>query len=441
MRLIDNFGVEKASTSGEYRSVRGPGRYFGGIEPPLCTVFSRDRWGHHGVQAVLRKYKYFQNPKTGPAEPWGHIPVTPRFSGVGRIVLSVDQRDARTTRYDSIAKTLATVNDRELMDLVAAVPPMGSGIGRALAALEIDGTKVIVKRIPLTDRENQPRNRRSTANIFTLPLYFQYGVSSVGFGAWRELASQIETTNWVLAGDSENFPLMYHWRVLPRPRPPSLTLDEAQQIDHQVTYWGGSPAIRARLSEIRSASADVLLFLEYIPQNLRVWLGEQVRKGQETALAALTMVEHDLREVTSFMGSRGMLHFDAHFDNLLTDGHRLYFADLGLALSKSFDLSAEEAAFLERHADFDRAYVMTRLVNHLVDASSGFESRNAVVREHVHGTKDSRLPQSQASLVKRYASTAMLMNDFYARLRTESKTTVYPAEQIGKACRAAGLLP
>jgi hypothetical protein len=152
------------------------------------------------------------------------------------------------------------------------------------------------------------------------------------------------------------------------------------------------------------------------------------------------MVERNLRDVTSFMGSRGMLHFDAHFANLLTDGHRLYFADFGLVLSNGFDLSGEEMAFSERHVHFDRAYVMTRLVNHVVDAHFGVNNRNAVVREHAHSTNSPQLPQPQAELVKRYAPIAMLMNDFYAELRTESKTTAYPAEQIGQACRAAGLL-
>ncbi|MFI7135214.1 hypothetical protein ACIBQ1_56840 [Nonomuraea sp. NPDC050153] len=33
------------------------------------------------------------------------------------------------------------------------------------------------------------------------------------------------------------------------------------------------------------------------------------------------------------MNSRGLLHFDAHFENILTGGQRLYFADYGLAVS------------------------------------------------------------------------------------------------------------
>ena len=51
------------------------------------------------------------------------------------------------------------------------------------------------------------------------------------------------------------------------------------------------------------------------------------------------MVEKELEAGTSFMNARGLLHFDAHFQNILTDGERLYFADYGLAISSRFDLS------------------------------------------------------------------------------------------------------
>lgn len=42
--------------------------------------------------------------------------------------------------------------------------------------------------MPLTDVELRPENVRSTANLFGLPTFYQYGVGSAGFGARRELA-------------------------------------------------------------------------------------------------------------------------------------------------------------------------------------------------------------------------------------------------------------
>ena len=35
------------------------------------------------------------------------------------------------------------------------------------------------------------------------------------------------------------------------------------------------------------------------------------------------------------MNTHGLVHFDAHFGNVLTDGRRLFVADFGLATSAS----------------------------------------------------------------------------------------------------------
>jgi len=45
------------------------------------------------------------------------------------------------------------------------------------------GAPVFVKRIPLTHLERRPEHAGSTANLFGLPVCYQYGVGSTGFGA------------------------------------------------------------------------------------------------------------------------------------------------------------------------------------------------------------------------------------------------------------------
>ena len=97
---------------------------------------------------------------------------------------------------------------------------MHEGIGGKSALISIDDTSVFVKKVPLTDLEQLPQHFMSTANLFNLPLGYQYGIGSAGigsagFGAWRELAAHIMTTNWVITGECANFPIMYHWRILP----------------------------------------------------------------------------------------------------------------------------------------------------------------------------------------------------------------------------------
>jgi hypothetical protein len=129
---------------------------------------------------------------------------------------------ARLTAHSAVSTSLALCSDRALRELVDGAVPIGSGIGGKSALLEVAGTPVFVKRVPLTDQERQPEHVRSTANLFDLPVFCQYGIGSIGgpgFGAWREVAVHTMTTKWVLAAEYEGFPLMYHWRVLPDSTP------------------------------------------------------------------------------------------------------------------------------------------------------------------------------------------------------------------------------
>jgi hypothetical protein len=270
---------------------------------------------------------------------------------------------ARLTAHGAVSTSLALYSDRALRELVDTAAPIGSGIGGKSALLEIAGTPVFVKRVPLTDLERRPEHVRSTANLFELPVFCQYGIGAIGgpgFGAWRELAVHTMTTNWVLAAEHEGFPLMYHWRVLPDSTP---LPEELADIERAVAYWGGGTQVRCRIEALQRSSASIALFLEYIPQNLHQWLGTRVGAGDEAVDRACAMVERELEATTSFMNARGLLHFDAHFENILTDGRRLYFADYGLAISSRFELSREEADSFDRHQPYDRCYTATYLVN------------------------------------------------------------------------------
>ncbi|MGH3682730.1 MAG: hypothetical protein ACRDT2_21060 [Natronosporangium sp.] len=102
---------------------------------------------------------------------------------------------ARVAGYGDVSTALALRSDEQLRALVAQAPSIGSGIGGASARLAVEGRPVFVKRVPLTDLERRPEHVMSTANLFRLPSFFQYGVGSAGFGAWRELAAHVMTTN------------------------------------------------------------------------------------------------------------------------------------------------------------------------------------------------------------------------------------------------------
>ncbi|MFJ8270815.1 protein kinase family protein [Streptomyces sp. NPDC094154] len=342
-------------------------------------------------------------------------------------------RGARLAAHGAVSTALALSSDRRLHELLDAATPIGSGIGGKTVLLEVDGASVFVKQIRLTDLERRPENVHSTANLFGLPTFCHYGVGSIGgpgFGAWRELAVHTMTTNWVIAGDYEGFPLMYHWRVLPgrgQPLP-----EELADVERAVAYWGGGSEVRSRIEALQRSSASLMLFLEYIPHNLHDWLGIQIGAGNEAAERACAMVDNELNAGISFMNARGLLHFDAHFENILTDGRRLFFADYGLAISYRFELTQDETDFFDQHRIYDQCYSVTHLVNWLAVALYGYgpEERRAFVHACAQGVAPGDIPAAVAAILVRYAPVAAVTGDFYRRFRQESRATPYPLEAI-----------
>ncbi|MFJ1800563.1 protein kinase family protein [Streptomyces sp. NPDC088180] len=342
---------------------------------------------------------------------------------------------ARLTAYGAVSTALNLCSDRALRELVDTALPLGSGIGGTSALAEVAGTPVFVKRVPLTDLEREPEHVRSTANLFELPLFCHYGTGTIGgpgFGVWRELAVHAMTTNWVLAAEYEGFPLMYHWRIVPDSEP---LPEELADVERAVAYWGGGSRVRGRIEALQQSSASIALFLEYIPHNLHQWLGARIEAGDHNVGRACAMVEKELVDGTSFINSRGLLHFDAHFENILTDGRRLYFADFGLAISSGFELSPGEADFFARHQSYDRCYTATYMVNWLVTELYGYqrgdqEIRHALVRSYAAGKRPTGIPEEAATLLARHAPIATVMSKFNRTFQHQSRQTPYPLEAI-----------
>ncbi len=431
--------------------------------------------------------------------------------------------NSRITTYHTIAPKLESLCNQDLLDLLEKSAAIHSGMGGTSVLLNIDGINIFVKKVPITDVEILPENFMSTKNIFELPPYYQYGIGSAGFGAWRELSAHIMSTDWVLRKDCPNFPLMYHWRILPDstlktlptsvegysirlmyqyPTADSLklikqgelgifcegdklyckvhnkekmqiiradstniqcidtgsfdkiikTMQEEQRqqpqekinsmaeaenmavlefaslhgyipekLERLVEYWGGSSVIRARLEAREKASANLVLFLEYIPETLQQWLDRQFIKGRITD-SAITMVESDLKVITSFINNRGLLHFDADFKNILTDGHCLYLTDFGLAASSIFKLSETEIKFIEAHRNYDQRYIAAMWVNWIGTTIFGKKNIKAKLHEYIAGKGEELVPLLATAIIIRDAQHWIAMNMFFKNLKNEIRS-------------------
>jgi hypothetical protein len=341
----------------------------------------------------------------------------------------------RIKLYGQISTSIACLSNEKLKQILADAKPMHEGIGGKSALISIDETPVFVKKVPLTDLEQLDQNFMSTANLFDLPLGYQYGVGSAGFGAWRELTTHIMTTNWVIAGECANFPIMYHWRILPS-HPGDININYWGDIEKYCQYWENSDVIRKRVLDLNNASAHIALFLEYVPQNLHDWLNAQIAKGVDSSETAVVFVDEQLKATNKHMNARGLMHFDAHFENILTDGKLLYLSDFGLALSSKFHLTPEEIEFLKQHQSYDQACAAVNLLHCIITSLFGKEHWEIRLREYLAG-EISNVPPAINTIINRYAPIALLMDEFFQKLQKESKSTPYPARQVEKLLRAS----
>lgn len=351
--------------------------------------------------------------------------------------------------YSSLSAAISGMDDAQLLALLDA-GESNAGWGRK-QTVEIDGRAVFVKRVPVTDLEME--HEFSTRNLYELPLFYQYGVGSAGFGVFRELAMHVKTTEWVLAGDIAGFPIMYHHRTLPQTSSRTPMADD--RLDGYVKYWGGSESLRRYWRDREQTRHEVVIFLEHFPFVLQQWLVEHPERIPETL--------DELRRTIDFLRERGVLHFDAHYANIVTEGERPYLTDFGLALDREFELSEAETVFLEGHTQYDYGEVLWNLgyllqakFNALSDeekvaikAAIGMAEAGPLADpfvplvDHVEElAADSRLELHPALVetIVRYREVIKLVQGFFVSLRANlRKNTPYPHAELRRLLGDVGI--
>jgi hypothetical protein len=317
----------------------------------------------------------------------------------------------------NLADHLSGLSDAELL---AAAETPGSVGWAAVGTARVEGTTVFVKRLPLTDVELAAAS--PTANHFGLPTYYSYGVGSAGFGAWRELAAN------ELVRDLDGFPTLLHHRVLERTTEPGrLPWSDAEYVQ----YWNGEESVGAFRSARDAARHELWLVLEHVPEPIMTWL---FAHPEDTGA-----ILDELIVAARSLDSVGLVHFDAHLGNAVTDGKRVRLADLGLAMAASFDLSDEERAFRDRHRHYDVATILGSfgMIARAVLGPMSAAELDTRIRELV--TDRGTLHEALVPCLMRFREPIVVMVDFFDRMRQPTKSVRYEDDVIGGMLAACGV--
>ncbi|MBE9092618.1 hypothetical protein [Tychonema sp. LEGE 07203] len=362
--------------------------------------------------------------------------------------------ELRRKRYFKLSSHIAQLDNAQLRSLFDNSESNKSiaGWGRN-HTIVLGQSKVFVKLVPVTNIEYD--NLFSTRNLYDLPTYCNYGFGSTGFGVFRELVTHIKTTNWVLEGAIATFPLMYHYRIMPfSGRRADL---DRSRLKGYVEYWGNSENAGNYLVDRANANYELVLFLEYIPHVLETWLRENPNKLQKPL--------DDLRRTIDFLRTQGIIHFDAHFHNVLTDSEQTYLTDFGLVLDKSFALTKDEESFFKQNRFYDYGEVLRNL-GHMIGSSYDLCSENDRRRiiekyrikadlqpyelrsilldniEQINADGDIKLDDFYVVSIVKYRSIIALMQDFFCDMwGNKKKDTKLDRAKLRLLLKETGFLP
>ena len=356
--------------------------------------------------------------------------------------------DRRRNLYTELSSQLTVMDRREMIRLVKSIPYPSAGWG-SNGVIQIGDRSVFVKRIPVTELEYE--NAYSTRNLFGLPTYYNYGLGSFGLGAYREIIAYIKTTNWVLDGSCPFFPMMFHHRILPWPgdRP---RLDPEKHADY-VRYWNNNRRIGAYRESRASASHQAVLFIEYFPHVLSRWLRRDLRRLERTVPRVL--------DILSFLRSNGVIHFDAHHWNIVTEGRHPYLTDFGVVSDLSYQLTRPERAFFHRNTYYGPGEFLSVAVGYThhvfknlppleregvakVCGVVGAEPQEELIRaisenvEEIVSRGLMRLPRAYVDFVVRYREIGHLHRDWESGMKRGSRKNIrYENERVQSIVDAA----
>lgn len=245
--------------------------------------------------------------------------------------------------FKTIADTLLSLSDQTITQLLEE-GKVSEGWGTN-HVIDVDGTKIFAKKIPVTQLELEHWN--GFDNPYNLPNFYNFGFISAGLGAFRELHAHIKTTQRMRAGHPKTAPLLYHHRLIPCTGPKKI-LDE-QEHRAAVTSWNSDQNIDTFLRARHDAPTELVLFLEWFPHCLGYsdWFSTHTHRVWDIAAQGFKALA-ELRK-------SDLLQFDGNFHNVITDGEKFFMCDFGLVLPKAACQREGELAFYEANQFYPEA--------------------------------------------------------------------------------------
>ncbi len=180
--------------------------------------------------------------------------------------------ELRRRKYFEISSLISRLDRKQLNLLFDQSKSNESSTGWGTNHILVFGqSKVFVKCVPVTDFEYE--NLFSTKNLYHLPPTYNYGFSSTGLGVFRELITHLKTTHWVLEGAIANFPLMYHYQILP-------VAQKYSDPEIDLERWGNHANVKKYVLDRIDSRYELVLFLEYIPYVLELSTGQKLAKTE-----------------------------------------------------------------------------------------------------------------------------------------------------------------
>jgi hypothetical protein len=223
-----------------------------------------------------------------------------------------------------------------------------------------------------------------------------------------------------------------------------------------VEYWNSNENIGRYMLARADASYELALFLEHMPYAVEPWLLAHPNK--------IGQVLGDLRNAVTFLRKNGIVHFDANFDNVLSDGEQAYLTDFGLVLDRRFTLTQDEALLLKQSAYYDYGEVLASVgfLLYGIYAALSDDDKQKVLEKYKVGDemytaeKMSILLQnieeiiaagimkadkSYVTIILKYRSIIVLFLDFFVSMRrNKQKDTKFPHAKLMRLLKETGFL-